>query len=106
LIGAYAIIVLKMTAVEVWEKFEPYRDHFKPFRDAIQGPCAYKMTVLDTLLGLEYAIRLRWYNHTTFDVRSYEFYEKVENGDINWIIPGKMYAFSNPSDQEFDEDGY
>jgi len=34
LIGAYAIIVLGMTAEEVWEKFEPYRAFFKPFRDA------------------------------------------------------------------------
>jgi len=31
LIGAYAIICLSMTAEEIWEKFELYRDNFKPF---------------------------------------------------------------------------
>ena len=27
----------------------------------------------------------------------YEFYEKLENGDMNWILPGKLLAFSSPS---------
>jgi len=33
-------------------------------------------------------------------------YERVENGDLNWIIPGKFIAFSSPSDQPRDPDGY
>lgn len=65
------MIVLGMTAEEVWEKFEPYRAHFKPFRDATQGHCSYKMTVLDVLLGLQYAMRLKWYNYSSFNVKEY-----------------------------------
>ena len=48
--------------------------------------------------GLEYAIHLGWYNNSTFNVADYQYYERVENGDLNWIIPGKFIAFSTPVD--------
>lgn len=35
----------------------------------------------------------------TFNVKEYEHYERVENGDINWIIPGKFAAFMGPIDK-------
>ena len=41
----------------------------------------------------------------TFNLRDYEFYERVENGDLNWIIPNKFIAFSGPSNTPRDEDG-
>jgi len=45
---------------------------------------------------MEFANRHGWYNFKTFNVKEYEHYEKVENGDINWIIPGKFIAFMGP----------
>jgi cell division cycle 14 len=33
----------------------------------------------------------------TFNPQEYHFRERVENGDWNWIIPGKFLAFSNPA---------
>lgn len=48
--------------------------------------------------ALEWAIHLNWYNPTTFNVADYQYYEKVENGDMNWIIPNKFLAFSTPVD--------
>lgn len=39
---------------------------------------------------------MKWFDLRTFDQASYEHYEKVENGDMNWIIPNKMLAFSSP----------
>jgi len=38
-------------------------------------------------------------------LRDYEFYERVENGDLNWIIPNKFIAFSGPSNTPRDADG-
>ena len=35
-------------------------------------------------------------------MREYEHYERVENGDLNWIIPGKFIAFMGPVDQRPD----
>ena len=29
-----------------------------------------------------------------------EHYEKVENGDLNWIVPGKFIAFMGPADRD------
>jgi cell division cycle 14 len=34
----------------------------------------------------------------------YQYYEKVENGDLNWIIPGKFIAFSTPVDNAPSQD--
>jgi cell division cycle 14 len=50
-------------------------------------------------------MKLGWYNPKTFNYKEYEEYEKVDNGDMNWIIPGKFLAFSSPSPQKYDEEG-
>ena len=106
LMGAYLVICKKMTAEEAWSFFKDVKPPFKPFRDAINGPCTYECTILDCLRGLQYAIELGWYNPKTFKVKEYEEYEKVDNGDMNWIIPGKFLAFPSPSSKEYDEEGY
>lgn len=77
-----------------------------PFRDAIRGPCLHQCTLLDCLKGLEKAIELGWYDWRRFDIKNYEFFEKVENGDMNWIIAGKFLAFAGPCSTSIDADGY
>jgi cell division cycle 14 len=42
---------------------------------------------------------LGWYDYKTFDVQEYQHYEKVENGDLNWTLPGKFVSFSGPLNQ-------
>ena len=61
--------------------------------------------ILDCLRGLEYAVKLGWFNLKTFNLRDYEYYEKIENGDMNWVIPGKFLAFSGPSPSSHDPEG-
>jgi len=100
LMCAYLIISKKMTAEMAWNYFKT--EKFKPFRDASCGPSIYDCTIFDCLKGLEYALELGWYNPTTFSVKEYENNEK-EN--MNWIIPGKLLAFSKPSSEEYDEKG-
>jgi cell division cycle 14 len=39
-----------------------------------------------------------WYNFREFDNKEYEYYEKPDNGDLNFIIPGKFIAFMGPVD--------
>lgn len=92
--------------MDAWELLEPYRDTFKPFRDATMGTCTYKCTVLDCLQGLEIGMYLGWYNYKTFNFKEYEYYEKVEHGDMNWIVPGKFLAFSGPAKTEKDPEGW
>lgn len=61
--------------------------------------------ILHCLRGLEYAIKLKWFDVRNFNLRDYEFYERVENGDLNWTIPDKFVSFSGPSPTAKDADG-
>jgi cell division cycle 14 len=64
-----------------------------------------KIQILDCLRGLHYASRLGWFDFRKFDITEYEHYEKIENGDLNWIIPGRLLAFSSPYDSGKDDSG-
>jgi len=104
--GAFQVIVLGKTAEEAWEPFSKVQPALAEYRDAGYTNSPYRCTILDCLRGLEYGIKLKWFDIKTFNLRDYEFYEKVENGDCNWIIPGKFMAFSGPADRPKDPDGY
>jgi len=106
LMGAYLLISRGKTAEEAWSFFDKVEPAFTPFRDALAGECTYECTVLDCLRGLECGMKLGWYVPKSFKTQEYEYYEKLENGDMNWIIPGKMLAFSSPSNTTHDGDGY
>lgn len=106
LLGAYLVICRKFNSKDAWKFLEDVQPPFVPFRDAINGECTYQCTILDCLRGVEYAIKLKWYDHATFNVKQYEEFERVDNGDMNWIIPGKFLAFSSPSNTQYDNDGY
>lgn len=97
LMGAYQVIMLNKTAVEAWAPFINVTPPFKPFRDASYTNCSYECTIFHCLKGLEYAIKLDWFDIKTFNVDEYEHYEYVEHGDLNWILPGKFVAFCTPS---------
>jgi len=77
-----------------------------PFRDALRTPPTFHLTIMDCLVGLEHGIRNCWFDYENFNVETSEHFEKVENGDMNWIIPEKFLAFAEPCATEIDEDGY
>jgi cell division cycle 14 len=79
---------------------------FLPFRDASFGACTYNLTLLDCLHGVHKALQNGFFNFDTFDVDEYEHYEKVENGDFNWIVPNKFLAFCGPHPKSKIENGY
>lgn len=98
--GAFMIIVLKLGAQESFDRFKEYHHLLRPYRDASKGDCFYDCSILHCLQGLEFAISQNWYNFRTFNIKEYEYYERVENGDLNWIIPGKFVAFMGPLDRK------
>jgi cell division cycle 14 len=69
---------------------------FFPFRDAAFGACTFGLTMLDCAKALHTAVAAQHLDIHTFDVSAYEHYSKLENGDLNWIIPNKIIAFSGP----------
>ena len=105
LMGWFMIIILRKTADEAWYALKPYHKRLVWYRDSSSGPDSYKLSIYDILAGLERAISLKWYDFKTFDVHEYEYYEKVENGDLNWIIPDKFIALMGPSGKSFDRSG-
>ena len=83
-------MMLRTPAEVAWRPLQSVKPGFLPFRDATCGVCHYQCTILDCIKGLEYAIKCGWFDWEHFDVNAYEFYEKVEHGDMNWIIPDKV----------------
>ncbi|KAK6484779.1 dual specificity protein phosphatase CDC14AB isoform X2 [Huso huso] len=107
LIGAYAVIYLKKTPEEAYRALVSGSNaSYLPFRDASFGNCTYNLTVLDCLQGVRKALQHGFFDFETFDVDEYEHYERVENGDFNWIVPGKFLAFSGPHPKSKIEHGY
>ncbi|XP_071546000.1 dual specificity protein phosphatase CDC14A-like isoform X2 [Panulirus ornatus] len=66
----------------------------------------YHLTLLDCLQAIDKAFKLGFFNFEDFDVDEYEYYEKVQNGDFNWIMPGKFLAFCGPHAESKVKNGY
>jgi cell division cycle 14 len=103
LMCAFQVITLNKTALEAWAPFSEVEPPFKPFRDASYTNCSYQCTILHCLQGLEYAMKLGWFDIKTFNIKEYEHYEDIDHGDLNWIVPGKFVAFCTPSDSDKDQ---
>jgi cell division cycle 14 len=54
---------------------------------------------MDCFKGLWRAKGLGWINLDTFNYDEYSHYERIENGDFNWIIPNKFLASASPSSE-------
>jgi len=68
-----------------------------PFRDAGRGPSDFNLSIQDCLWGIWKAMQNGLCDMNEFNVEDYEFYEKVENGDWNWLTPN-FIAFASPVD--------
>ncbi|CAF0923882.1 unnamed protein product [Adineta ricciae] len=109
LIAAYSIIYLRRTPEDAYKPLVNGINAFHsflPFRDASLGSSSYNLTLLDTLQGLYKAMLHGFFDFENFDLEEYEHYEKVENGDLNWIVPRKILAFSGPHTKSKIENGY
>jgi len=71
-----------------------------PFRDAGRGPSDFNLNIQDCLWGIWKAMHNGLCDMNEFDVEDYEYYEKVENGDWNWLTPN-FIAFASPLDTNY-----
>lgn len=81
------------------ESFLPFRNYPLPFpnwHDATPSVCSFQLTLLDTLRGLSKARDHKFFDFDSFNIDEYEYYEQVENGDLNWYSDGKFIAFAGP----------
>ncbi|KAJ1308339.1 hypothetical protein OPQ81_004049 [Rhizoctonia solani] len=95
LMALYCMIVQRRTP---WEVFYPIAEvEFMPFRDAGRGRSDFHLGIQDCLWGVWKAQHNHLLDMNEFSVDEYEYYEKVDNGDWNWITPG-FIAFASPVD--------
>lgn len=81
-----------------WEAFHPIAEiEFMPFRDAGRGRSDFNLSIQDCLWGVYKALQNGLCDFNDFNVEEYEYYEKVENGDWNWLTPN-FIAFASPVD--------
>lgn len=107
LICAYMVVVQRQPAEVAFASFRYLQPPLKPYRDATANPVSvFDLSVLDCLQGLEFSIKLKLFDWERFNVESYEYFEKVENGDLSWILPGRMLAFAGPYPTNKDENGF
>uniref|UniRef100_A0A3B3Y5I8 Cell division cycle 14A n=1 Tax=Poecilia mexicana TaxID=48701 RepID=A0A3B3Y5I8_9TELE len=107
LIAAYSVIYLKRSPDEAYRTLiSGNNTPYLPFRDAAVAESTFSLTVLDCLQGIRKALQHCFLDFETFSSEEYEHYERVENGDMNWIIPGKILAFSSPHARNRVENGY
>uniref|UniRef100_A0A3P9P346 protein-tyrosine-phosphatase n=1 Tax=Poecilia reticulata TaxID=8081 RepID=A0A3P9P346_POERE len=107
LIAAYSVIYLKRSPDEAYRTLiSGNNTPYLPFRDAAVADSTFHLAVLDCLQGVHKALQHCFLDFETFSFEEYEHYERVENGDMNWIIPGKILAFSSPHARNRVENGY
>ncbi|XP_054986384.1 dual specificity protein phosphatase CDC14B isoform X5 [Sorex araneus] len=106
LIGCYMVIYLGRTPEEAYRILIFGDTPYIPFRDAAYGSCNFYITLLDCFHAVKKAVLFGFLNFNTFNLAEYEYYEKAENGDLNWIIPGRFVAFCGPHLRTKLESGY
>ncbi|KAI8912417.1 dual specificity protein phosphatase [Gorgonomyces haynaldii] len=99
LMACYMLLVHKKTPEEAHMPLMSATQPFVPYRDAGYGAATYHLTILDCLKGLHKSLMTGLLDLQSFDTEQYEFYEKVENGDFNWITP-KFLALACPKEEQ------
>jgi cell division cycle 14 len=99
LLGIYSMLYLGRTPEEAWAPFAKAYPPFPPFHDASPCVCTYHLTVLDCLRGVYKARDCKFFDFDRYDADEAEHYEKVEHGDLNWIVAGRFLAFAGPQDR-------
>ncbi|KAJ3377883.1 Dual specificity protein phosphatase cdc14a [Entophlyctis sp. JEL0112] len=95
----FAVIVQKRQPEEAFLPLSKASPPFVPYRDAGYGAATYHITILDCLKGLHKALNMGLLHLEELDPAEYEFYEKVEHGDLNWITD-KFIAMACPKDDQ------
>ena len=99
LLASWSLLFQNRSPDEAYRPFARLRPVIAPWHDATPHADDFHLTTLDVLRGIAKARDcgfLTPFEH--FDLPEYEHYEKVENGDMNWIVDGRFLAFAGPHD--------
>ena len=93
---AFAVVALRWSVRRAYAPFVDCSPPLHPFRDAGFGVCTYQLLLVDVLRGVAKALALGHLDYATFDCDEYDRMERLEHGDLAWIVPRKFIAFSSP----------
>ncbi|CAI6006995.1 unnamed protein product [Closterium sp. NIES-65] len=91
-LAAYLILRHAMPANAAHAVLRPL-EPLPPFRDASNGVCTFHISALDCCQALERAQERALI--AGFRVGEYE---RLEQADLTWMLPGRLLAFSTPAD--------
>lgn len=66
------------------------------FLDASQGVSNYTLHLTDCLHAVGKARAYNLFDFEDFNLYEYDKYSTLQNGDMNWLVPGKFLAFVDP----------
>lgn len=101
LMGFYAVLYLNMNPKEIYNILLYARGKYRNFVDASQGVAQYTIHLLDCFCAIHKAAVLNFFNFDDFNCDEYDKNDKLENGDMNWLVPRKFLAFIGPSQLDF-----
>ncbi|KNC52701.1 uncharacterized protein AMSG_12182 [Thecamonas trahens ATCC 50062] len=106
LMGCFGVAALGWKAADAVAAFANVYPPLLPFRDASYGPSTYNLIHDEVWRGLYRGMQYGWFSLDSFDVESYDKYQRVEGGDMNWIVPNRFLAFSGPHAANTYDHGY
>ncbi|CAB3229724.1 unnamed protein product [Arctia plantaginis] len=98
LLGCYGVLYLSLSPRDALKPLQIHGQNYRPFQDATQGDSSFTISLLDCLQAIKKARELGFFNFQDFNYEEYERLDKIQGGDLNWIIPGKFLAFIGPVD--------
>ncbi|XP_045505359.1 dual specificity protein phosphatase CDC14B-like isoform X2 [Colias croceus] len=98
LLGCYGVLYLSLPPKDALKPLLVHGQNYRPFQDATQGESRYTISLLDCLQAIVKARDLGFFNFQDFNYEEYDRLDKIQGGDLNWIVPGKFLAFIGPVD--------
>ncbi|OHT12049.1 hypothetical protein TRFO_18241 [Tritrichomonas foetus] len=95
-ISFFRMLYLKTSPEETYKPFLNIQKFIYDFRDASTAPSVFELKTIDVLRGIRKAMDHNWYDPEKFDSQKWQEIEALQNGDMNWLIPGKLMAFASP----------
>nr|XP_023012477.1 dual specificity protein phosphatase CDC14B-like [Leptinotarsa decemlineata] len=99
LIGLFSVIYLNFQPKDIWRALSELGP-YKPYLDASQYPGGFTLKIPDCILAIQKALSFNFFNFDDFNVTEYDLYDKLQYGDMNWLVPRKFLAFIGPSDNK------
>jgi cell division cycle 14 len=98
LLAAHSLLCLGRSPEEAIRPFARMSPPLAPWHDASPMVDTFHLSTLDVLRGIAKAVQFKFFDMDAFDVAEYEHYERVEAGDMNWLVQGRFLAFAGPHD--------